>query len=88
MPTSLKRGWIDSRRHSQNLQVPKRPLQLHLFSILTLCCSCYRLKTGNGRWTRRVVQANDFPGTEFSHGICPSCFRHLYPEIYRLRKQV
>ena len=68
---------------SEDPHLPRVPLQLHLFNLLILCCACHRLKTGNGKWTKRVVQSLDYPGTDFSHGICPACFRKLYPEIYK-----
>jgi hypothetical protein len=58
------------------------PLQLQLFSILVLCCSYHRLKTMNGKWTKRVVRVEDYPETKFSHGYCPSCTRKLYPDIF------
>jgi hypothetical protein len=70
----------------RNPQPFKQPLQLSLFSILTLCCACFRLKGRNGRWTRRIVHQDNYPRTEFSHGICPACFKQLYPAAYRHRE--
>ncbi len=69
----------------QPVIIRRPPLQLPLFNYLLLCCSCSRLKARNGRWTRRIVVESDYPGTEFSHGICPACFRKLYPSVYRRR---
>jgi hypothetical protein len=57
------------------------PLQLPLFDLLVLCCACSRLKTDRGKWSRRVVRASDYPETDFSHGICPSCLKKLYPTL-------
>jgi hypothetical protein len=65
----------------------KHPLQLPLFSLLTLCCACFRLKAGNGRWTRRIIEQDHYPRTPFSHGICPACFKQLYPSAYRRRQK-
>ena len=64
----------------------KRPLQLSLFSLPTLCCACHRLKAGPGKWSRRRVDQNWFPRTAFSHGICPSCYKARYPSAYRRRQ--
>jgi hypothetical protein len=61
------------------------PLQLPLFDLLVLCCSCCRMQTGNGKWTRHAVRASDYPQTEFSHGICPSCLKRLYPDLSKGR---
>ncbi len=74
-----------TRQHSPNAQANNPPLQLPLFSLLTLCCSCSRLKTPSGRWTRRIVEEQLYPRVPFSHGICPSCFKQLYPRAYRNR---
>ncbi len=72
---------------SADYRPPRAPLQLPLFNPLLLCCSCSRLKARNGRWSRRVVREEHYPGTDFSHGICPSCFKKLYPSVYRHRKK-
>jgi hypothetical protein len=44
------------------------------------------LKAVNGRWSRHRVEREWFPETPFSHGICPACFRQLYPAAYRRRQ--
>jgi hypothetical protein len=61
----------------------RQPLQLSLFDLPILCCSCRRLKARNGRWLRRRVDHEWFPSTPFSHGICPTCIRRQYPSAYR-----
>ena len=76
-----------TRRQPAIPQPSKLPLQLPLFTILTLCCSCSRLKAVSGRWTRRVIAQEMYPKTGFSHGICPACFKQLYPSAYRRRKK-
>jgi hypothetical protein len=65
--------------------VRRLPLQLSLFDLPIICCSCSRLQTHNGKWTRHAVLAEDYPNTDFSHGICPSCLRRLYPEAIEPR---
>jgi hypothetical protein len=64
----------------------KQPLQLPLFGLPVLCCSCHRLKARNGRWSRRRIDQQWFPQTNFSHGICPACLRQVYPTAYRRRQ--
>ena len=60
------------------------PLQLPLFDLLVLCCACSRLKTDRGKWSKHIVRANDYPDMDFSHGICPSCLKKLYPTLEQL----
>jgi hypothetical protein len=74
-------------RQPEIIPSQKQPLQLSLFTMPTLCCSCHRLKAGNGRWSRRKVDQELFPKTAFSHGICPTCFKQLYPGAYRRRNK-
>jgi len=76
-----------AQQQSIDPQAHRQPLQLPLFTFLTLCCSCSRLKAGSGRWTRRIVEEQLYPKTPFSHGICPSCFKQLYPRAYRKRNR-
>jgi hypothetical protein len=61
------------------------PLQLLLFDYPVLCCSCFRMQTANGKWTRYPIRASDYPKTEFSHGICSPCMKRLYPELCKRR---
>jgi hypothetical protein len=61
------------------------PLQLSLFDLPVLCCSCFRMQMGNGKWTRYPVRASDYPKTEFSHGICSPCLKRLYPDLVKSR---
>lgn len=77
----------EAYRQSEILPSQKPPLQLSLFTMPILCCACHRLKAGNGRWTRRKVEQDWYPKTAFSHGICPSCFKQLYPKAYRSRQK-
>jgi hypothetical protein len=78
----LAHGLIDYAAPSSEPPDGRRfPLQLPLFDLLVLCCACSRLKTDRGKWSKRVVRASDYPETDFSHGICPSCLKKLYPTL-------
>jgi hypothetical protein len=66
-------------------QARRLPLQLPLFDVLVLCCSCSRLKTENDRWSKHVIRVSDYPDTDFSHGICPTCLKRLYPVFVKRR---
>jgi hypothetical protein len=72
---------IPGIRPTPALRVRRVPLQLSLFDLPTLCCSCSRLLRRNGRWTQHAVLAHDYPNLDFSHGLCPSCLRRLYPGV-------
>jgi hypothetical protein len=79
----LERAWKKSLALRSSVTRPARrlALQLPLFDLLVLCCACFRLQLGHGRWTRHAVLAADYPNTTFSHGICPACLKQLYPDF-------
>lgn len=51
-----------------------------LRGILPICASCKKIRDDNGYW--RQVEEYITANTEavFSHGLCPSCVKKLYPE--------
>ncbi|MBP1775948.1 MAG: hypothetical protein H6Q86_1954 [candidate division NC10 bacterium] len=65
------------------LHARRVPLQLSLFDLPVLCCSCFRMQMANGKWSRHQFHASDYPKTEFSHGICPPCMKRLYPDLFK-----
>jgi hypothetical protein len=56
--------------------------------LITVCCSCRRVRLKTGHWMRRFV-ATVVTGRapiwvrdpEQSHGYCPDCMRRDYPEV-------
>jgi PAS domain S-box-containing protein len=51
-----------------------------LAKLLTICCSCKKIRDGNGYWSEIEDYIMRHSGTEFSHGFCPECARRMYPE--------
>lgn len=54
--------------------------QLH--GLLPICASCKKIKDDKGYWSQIELYIRDHSEAEFSHGICPSCVKELYPNIY------
>lgn len=54
--------------------------QLH--GLLPICASCKKIKDDKGYWSQIELYIRDHSEAEFSHGICPSCLKELYPDIY------
>lgn len=42
-----------------------------------VCCNCHRERAGTGEWRDHTPR----PGERLTHGICPACLYHLYPDI-------
>lgn len=50
-----------------------------LKGILPICMSCKKIRDDQGYWEQVEVYVRDHTEAEFSHGICPSCIKELYP---------
>lgn len=51
-----------------------------LSGLLPICSHCKQIRDAAGRWHPVEVYVRDRTDAEFSHGVCPSCVRLLYPE--------
>jgi PAS domain S-box-containing protein len=54
-----------------------------LSGFLPICASCKKIRDDEGYWHQIESYISDHSDAEFSHGICPTCARRLYPELYR-----
>ncbi|MFP5264508.1 MAG: hypothetical protein ACLGJB_21690 [Blastocatellia bacterium] len=52
-----------------------------LSGLLPICSSCKNVRDDKGYWNQIEVYIRDHSEAEFSHGLCPSCARRLYPEF-------
>ncbi|SHO50402.1 PAS domain-containing protein [Desulfopila aestuarii] len=52
-----------------------------LDGILTICSSCKNIRNQDGDWERIEKFMTDNAGVLFSHGMCPGCFRKLFPGV-------
>ncbi|MBS3917294.1 MAG: PAS domain S-box protein [Deltaproteobacteria bacterium] len=51
-----------------------------LSGFIPICASCKKIRDDKGFWEQVEVYIRDHSEAEFSHGICPECFKKLYPE--------
>ena len=54
-----------------------------LAGVLPICSSCKKIRDEGGDWEDVEVYIRDHAPVEFSHGVCPDCARHLYPEHFK-----
>jgi len=54
-----------------------------LSGFLPICASCKKVRDDEGYWHQIESYIRDHSDAEFSHGICPTCARKLYPELYK-----
>ncbi len=50
-----------------------------LKGFLSICSSCKKIRDDKGYWTQIEAYIRDHSEAEFTHGICPECFKKLYP---------
>ena len=51
-----------------------------LQGLLPICASCKSIRDDKGYWNQIEVYIQEHSGADFSHGICPSSARRLYPD--------
>jgi hypothetical protein len=51
-----------------------------LTGILPICSRCKNIRDEEGRWTPVEQYVRHRTDAEFSHGMCPGCFRTMYPD--------
>lgn len=49
--------------------------------LLPICAVCKKIRSENGQWERIEMYISGHARVDFSHGICPSCSKTLYPEL-------
>jgi PAS domain S-box-containing protein len=52
-----------------------------LRGLLPICASCKKIRDESGDWHTLETYISGHSEAEFSHSICPSCARRLYPEF-------
>ena len=52
-----------------------------LQGIIPICASCKKIRDDKGYWHQVEAYVTTHSKASFSHGICPDCFKELYPEI-------
>ncbi len=53
-----------------------------LSGLLPICASCKKIRDDQGYWHEVEEYIHTHADVDFSHSICPSCARKLYPELY------
>jgi len=50
-----------------------------LSGLIPICASCKKVRDDSGYWNQIEAYISEHSEAEFSHAICPDCFRRLYP---------
>lgn len=52
-----------------------------LSGLIPICANCKKIRNDKGYWEAVDMYVHAHSGAEFTHGICPDCFRRLYPDF-------
>ena len=52
-----------------------------LRGFLPICCVCKNIRDDQGYWKKIESYIQEHSEAEFSHGICPVCFKEKYPDL-------
>ncbi len=52
-----------------------------LSGLVPICANCKNIRDDAGFWNHIEVYLQSHSEIEFTHGICPTCVRKLYPEL-------
>jgi K+-sensing histidine kinase KdpD len=74
------------QRAIHSLQNANRALQAALDEIRTLrgilpiCMHCKQIRDAEGHWVRLEKYVQEHSHAEFTHALCPTCFKKHYPD--------
>lgn len=57
----------------------------NLKGLLPICSHCKNIRDDNGYWSQIENYISTHTQAEFTHSICPTCAKKLYPDIYKNR---
>ena len=55
---------------------------MDLRSVIPICANCKRIRNDEEYWEHVEAYFKNRLDLDFSHGICPDCFKKLYPDLY------
>jgi len=76
--TERKHAEEERERLVTELQAALSKVKL-LSGFLPICSACKKIRNDQGYWEQVEIYIRDHSEAEFSHAICPDCFRELYP---------
>lgn len=75
--------FVERRRAEEARECARKELQEALTKILSgflpICANCKRIRDDGSQWIEIEAYIRDHTDVEFSHSICPSCMKKLYP---------
>lgn len=83
----------DRKRMEEELERIVRQLQETLANVKTLsglvpiCAYCKKIRDDEGYWQQLEAYIHQHSDAQFSHGVCPDCYKKVQVELEALRKE-
>ena len=78
--TERKRQEAERERLIKELQAAMAEVKT-LTGLLPICAQCKKIRDDKGYWNQIESYIGARSRARFSHGICPDCMLHLYPDL-------
>ncbi|MHC4887598.1 MAG: hypothetical protein ACYTGH_21175, partial [Planctomycetota bacterium] len=74
---------VEERERSQLIAQLQHALDeiQQLQGILPICAQCKMIRDESGAWNQMEAYVRDHSEATFSHTVCPTCAKKLYPDI-------
>ena len=80
--THLTLRSLQKSLEDKNAQLQKALDEIKILQgIIPICANCKKVRDDKGYWNQVETYISKHTQAEFSHGICPSCAKELYPEL-------
>lgn len=66
------------RRLTESLEQVKK-----LTGLIPICASCKKIRDDEGYWLQVEEYLEAHSEAQFTHGMCPSCMKEMYPDVYK-----
>ena len=73
------------KEHVQKLEEASTQVQ-QLQGLLPICCYCKKIRNGDNYWQQVEKYISEYTEVEFSHGICPECYKSIIEEKYKKKE--
>ena len=60
-----------------------------LRDLIPICASCKKIRDDQAYWQSVESYFNNYIGVSFTHGVCPTCMKELYPDyVEKMKKAI
>jgi PleD family two-component response regulator len=80
--THLSLRSLQKSLEDKNTQLQKALDEIKILQgIIPICANCKKVRDDKGFWNQVETYISKHSEVEFSHGICPTCAKELYPGL-------